>query len=127
MQQLPDPVDFFERKDAKDAKWLASRPVCEICRNHIQEEPREITLAGIDFQVCEKCWRQWKEIKEEKEEVIMKYRIIYEIGYRQAAFDFQTMEEAGNFAKTLLTHQAKLDMEVEPEKNVRLEVVEVDG
>lgn len=36
----------------------------------------------------------------------MKYRVIVKIGYHEAWFDFEDMADAGEFAKTVLTHQA---------------------
>lgn len=53
----------------------------------------------------------------------MKYRVIFKVNYYEAWFEFDTVEEAGEFAKTLLTHQ------VESEDNkrksmIRLEVID---
>lgn len=52
----------------------------------------------------------------------MKYRVILKVNYYEAWFEFDTVEEAGEFAKTILTHQ------VESEDNkrksmIRLEVI----
>lgn len=35
----------------------------------------------------------------------MKYRVNVKIGYYEAWFDFEDMADAGEFAKTVLTHQ----------------------
>jgi hypothetical protein len=53
----------------------------------------------------------------------MKYRVIFKVNYYEAWFEFDTVEEAGEFAKTILTHQ------VESEDNkrksmIRLEVID---
>lgn len=37
----------------------------------------------------------------------MKYRVILKVGYNEAWFDFDTIEEAGEFAKTILVHQTE--------------------
>ncbi len=47
-----NPVRDFERHDAEQERWLQSRPVCEVCGEHIQEEH----LYDIDGDlVCEEC------------------------------------------------------------------------
>ena len=33
-----DPIRDFERHEAKQESWLARRPVCADCEQHIQEE-----------------------------------------------------------------------------------------
>ncbi len=33
-----DPASDFERHDAEKEKWLASRPICCICKEAIQDE-----------------------------------------------------------------------------------------
>lgn len=53
----------------------------------------------------------------------MKYRVILKVNYYEAWFEFDTVEEAGEFAKTILMHQ------VESEDNkrksmIRLEVID---
>jgi len=37
----------------------------------------------------------------------MKYRVIFKVSYNEAWFDFDTIEEAGEFAKTILVHQVE--------------------
>lgn len=55
-----DPLDDFDRHDREQAAWLKSRPVCEICGKHIQDE--HLYLINDEF-VCEKClnrdFRKW--------------------------------------------------------------------
>ena len=51
-----DPVSDFERHDAQQEKWLQSRPVCEVCGDHIQDEH----LYDIDGDlVCEECLAEY--------------------------------------------------------------------
>ena len=38
MAWLHDITDDFERRDAEKERWLQSRPVCCICKEHIQDE-----------------------------------------------------------------------------------------
>ncbi len=33
-----DPLDAFNRRDAEEAEWLASLPVCDLCGEPIQDE-----------------------------------------------------------------------------------------
>ena len=55
-----DPYDFFEIKEAQDAAWLASRPVCDICGEPIQEDGY-YEINGERW--CEGCVKeQWKYI-----------------------------------------------------------------
>lgn len=37
----------------------------------------------------------------------MKYRVIVKIGYHEAWFDFEGIQAAGEFAKTVLIHQTE--------------------
>lgn len=39
----------------------------------------------------------------------MIYRVILKVSYYQAHFDFDNIESAGDFAKTILTHQVDTD------------------
>ena len=38
MYYTDDPVADFERYDAKREDWRLSRPLCDYCDNHIQED-----------------------------------------------------------------------------------------
>lgn len=46
-----DPYRDFDRWEAEQEKWLQSRPVCEYCGEHIQDEH----YYYIDKIVCEEC------------------------------------------------------------------------
>ena len=35
---MPESYDAFARRDAEQENWLNSRPKCEECREHIQDE-----------------------------------------------------------------------------------------
>ena len=51
-----DPISDFERHDAQQERWLQSRPVCEVCGEHIQDE----RLYDIDGDlVCEECLKEY--------------------------------------------------------------------
>lgn len=52
------------------------------------------------------------------------YRIVVEVGYREVSLEFQNIEEAGEFAKSFLTH-AKVDEDRHKPK-ISLEVVDTD-
>lgn len=47
-----DPMDHFNRRDAEEARWLRSRPVCDICGEPIQDESYH-DLNGK--KVCSDC------------------------------------------------------------------------
>lgn len=53
----------------------------------------------------------------------MIYRIILSIGYNKAWFDFNNIEEAGEFAKTILTHQSANEDRTKRD-SVRLEIID---
>ena len=49
---MKDPADYFEMKDAEEAKWLASRPKCHNCGEPIQQE----CAVNIDGKwYCDNC------------------------------------------------------------------------
>jgi hypothetical protein len=53
----------------------------------------------------------------------MKYRVILKVSYHEAWFDFDTIEAAGNFARTILVHQ--VDSEDNKRRStIRLEVID---
>ena len=59
----------------------------------------------------------------------MIYRVILKVGYNEAWFDFDTIEEAGEFAKTILVHQTENE-DSKRRSVIRLEVIDttiVDG
>ena len=53
----------------------------------------------------------------------MIYRVIVKIGYNTAWFDFDTLEGAGEFAKTVLIHQVKNE-DTRKTDHIRLEVID---
>lgn len=53
----------------------------------------------------------------------MKYRVILEVGYNTTWFDFDDIESAGEFAKTILMHQVDNEDTRHKEK-VRLEIID---
>lgn len=36
---------------------------------------------------------------------MMIYRVVIKVGYNDAAFEFESLRDAGNFARMVLTHQ----------------------
>jgi len=53
----------------------------------------------------------------------MKYRVILKVNYYEAWFEFETIEEAGEFAKTILIHQ--VDNEDNKKKStIRIQVID---
>ncbi len=51
-----DPEDDFKLRDAKEARWLKSRPVCDYCHEPIQDE----YLYDINGEfICEYCLDQF--------------------------------------------------------------------
>lgn len=53
----------------------------------------------------------------------MKYRVILEVGYNTAWFDFDDIADAGEFAKTLLMHQVANE-DTRHKSRIRLEIVD---
>ena len=53
----------------------------------------------------------------------MKYRVILEVGYNTAWFDFDDIADAGDFAKTLLMHQVANE-DTKHKTKIRLEIVD---
>lgn len=37
------------------------------------------------------------------------YRVVVKVGYNEAAFEFESMRDAGDFARTILTHQVETE------------------
>lgn len=56
-----DPIADFDRYDREQAAWLESRPVCDNCREHIQDDTA-VRIAGRLF--CEKCVSDGREVLE---------------------------------------------------------------
>ena len=52
----------------------------------------------------------------------MKYRVILKVSYNEAWFDFDTIEEAGEFAKTVLVHQSDSN-DSKRKSSIRIDVI----
>lgn len=53
----------------------------------------------------------------------MKYRVILKVSYNEAWFDFDNIEDAGEFAKTILTHQVESE-DSKRKSMIRLEIID---
>ena len=53
----------------------------------------------------------------------MKYRVILEVGYNTAWFEFEDITDAGEFAKTLLMHQVSNE-DTKHKSKIRLEIID---
>lgn len=53
----------------------------------------------------------------------MKYRIILKVSYNEAWFDFDTIEDAGEFAKTILVHQINNE-DCKRKSMIRMEIID---
>lgn len=56
----------------------------------------------------------------------MKYRVILKVSYNEAWFDFDTIEEAGEFAKTVLVHQSDSD-DSKRKSSIRIDVINTEA
>ena len=56
----------------------------------------------------------------------MKYRVVLEVGYNVAWFEFTSMEAAGEFAKTILMHQVESE-DTRKKSKVRIDVVDLNA
>lgn len=52
----------------------------------------------------------------------MKYRVILKVSYNEAYFDFDTIEEAGEFAKAILVHQVE-SPDSRKKSSIRVEII----
>lgn len=52
-----DNYDLWEANEREKEKWLKKRPVCRLCKNHIQDE--DAYLIGNDWY-CEDCMQENK-------------------------------------------------------------------
>ena len=59
----PDNYSQWERHEAEKEAWLASRPVCCRCGEHIQEEPAQHPITGAEM--CSECLKEYEEEDEE--------------------------------------------------------------
>lgn len=53
----------------------------------------------------------------------MIYRVILKVRYNEAWFDFDDIESAGEFAKTILTHQVVSD-DAKPKTTISMKVID---
>jgi hypothetical protein len=53
----------------------------------------------------------------------MKYRVVLKVSYNEAWFDFDTIEEAGEFAKTVLVHQTE-SPDSKKKSTIRVEIID---
>lgn len=52
----------------------------------------------------------------------MKYRVVFKVSYNEAWFEFETIEEAGEFAKTILVHQVE-SPDSRRKSTIRVEII----
>ena len=53
---MMEAYDLWEMQDREKEKWLQSRPKCDVCDEHIQDE----YLYEIDgYLVCENCLEEY--------------------------------------------------------------------
>ena len=65
MSWTDDPVADFERYDAEKERWLARRPICCICKEHIQED-KMIYYNGNQCCPLSECEDEfWQKIRED--------------------------------------------------------------
>ncbi len=51
-----DPVRDFEEHDREAEKWLNSRPICDMCGHHIQED---YYFDADGDTLCERCFNEY--------------------------------------------------------------------
>ena len=67
--------------------------------------------------------KYFKEYSNNKEENNMKYRVILKVSYHEAWFEFDTIEEAGEFAKAVLLHQVE-SPDSKKKSTIKVEVID---
>lgn len=57
---MRDPVEeALDKREREEDEWLKSRPVCDICEQHIQEESYH-NFNGIKIcDECLDCFKEW--------------------------------------------------------------------
>ena len=64
-----DPIDDFHRYDSEQEAKLDKLPICEKCKNPIQQEK---AVYYNDQWICENCESEfWEDIREDFLEVVM--------------------------------------------------------
>ena len=59
-----DPLDDFNRLDMEQSRWLARRPKCSVCGEHIQDEE---AIHIEDHWICLQCIKDHKEWIEDED------------------------------------------------------------
>lgn len=57
-----DNYSQWERREAEQERWLASRPICSCCGEPIQEEPVYHPVTGEEM--CPECLEEYEENEE---------------------------------------------------------------
>ena len=69
LMMTDDPYQDADRYMMAQERWLAKRPVCDCCGNHIQEETAlHYVTSAVDIWLCEDCVDNSMEHIEEEEE-----------------------------------------------------------
>lgn len=58
---VPDAYSAFVKYEAERDAWLANRPLCDECKDHIQEERCYQTSDGIICEFCIDKYKVWTE------------------------------------------------------------------
>ena len=61
---IPDNYSQWERREWEAERWLASRPICCVCGEHIQEEPKR--HPETDEEMCTECFKEYEEEHDEE-------------------------------------------------------------
>jgi hypothetical protein len=62
---IPDNYSQWEYHERQAERWLASRPICCWCGEHIQEEPVYHPVTGEEM--CPGCLEEYEEEQNEEE------------------------------------------------------------
>lgn len=52
MEYVPDNLDLYEWHEQEQERWLQSRPVCDCCGEHIQDESYHQIMGE---KICDRC------------------------------------------------------------------------
>ena len=61
---IPDNYSQWEYQERQAERWLASRPICCVCSEHIQEEPKR--HPETDEEMCTECFKEYEEEHDEE-------------------------------------------------------------